>query len=142
MNELGFIEALEINPYKKISKPIIAPIAIPPNFFAPFVYITISNNNISKTDANICYFNNNIIRIISIIRSISTKIVTVIFMTEKIDILANKASINSALIDYKKRQRESMEFESFDKVEPVIRINEEINSYSINNISRTIKKIK
>ena len=35
-----------------------------------------------------------------------------------------------------------MEFESFDKVEPVIRINEEINSYSINNISRTIKKIK
>ena len=33
-----------------------------------------------------------------------------------------------------------MEFEPCDKVEPVIRINEEINSYSINNISRTITK--
>ena len=61
-------------------------------------------------------------------------------MTEKMNILANKVPINFALIDYKKRQRESMEFEPFDKVEPVIRINEEINSYSINNISRTITK--
>jgi predicted nucleic acid-binding OB-fold protein len=39
-----------------------------------------------------------------------------------------------------KKERDSMEFESFDKVEHIIRINEEINSYSINNISSTITK--
>jgi len=42
-----------LNQTKKISKPTIAPIAIPPNFFNPFVYTTIRITNIRKADANI-----------------------------------------------------------------------------------------
>lgn len=36
----GFIDAPDMNPKKKISEPIIPPIAIPLNPFKPFVYTT------------------------------------------------------------------------------------------------------
>ena len=44
----GFIDAPDINPKKKISKPIIPPIAIPLN---PFVYTTSKITIISKEEA-------------------------------------------------------------------------------------------
>jgi hypothetical protein len=41
----GFIDAPEINAKKKISKPTIPPIAIPPNPLNPLVYTILNNIN-------------------------------------------------------------------------------------------------
>jgi len=48
----GFIDAPDINPKKKISKPIIPPIAIPLNPYNPFVYITSKITIFSKEEKN------------------------------------------------------------------------------------------
>lgn len=44
----GFIDAPDMNPKKKISNPIIPPIAMPLNPFDPIVYTTIKITIISK----------------------------------------------------------------------------------------------
>lgn len=46
----GFIDAPDMNPKKKISKPIIPPTAIPLNPFNPFVYTTSKITIISKEE--------------------------------------------------------------------------------------------
>jgi hypothetical protein len=46
----GFIDAPDVNPKKKISKPIIPPIAIPLNPFDPFVYTTSKITIISREE--------------------------------------------------------------------------------------------
>src|SRR5215472_15963657 len=48
----GFIDAPEINAKKKISRPTIPPIAIPPKPLNPFVYTTMKITAIRSADAN------------------------------------------------------------------------------------------
>src|SRR5215469_10818030 len=48
----GFIDAPEINAKKKISRPTIPPIAIPPNPLNPLVYTTMKITAIRSADAN------------------------------------------------------------------------------------------
>src|SRR5215469_9380219 len=49
----GFIDAPEINAKKKISRPTIPPMAIPPKPFNPLVYTTTKITAIRRADANI-----------------------------------------------------------------------------------------
>jgi hypothetical protein len=48
----GFIDAPEINAKKKMSRPTIPPIAIPPKPFNPLVYTTRKITAIRSADAN------------------------------------------------------------------------------------------
>ena len=55
----GFIDAPEINAKKKISRPTIPPIAIPPKPLNPLVYTTINITAIRSADANTSIPKNN-----------------------------------------------------------------------------------